>query len=211
MHWVLLGVIMHSVTRDATKKREVLLTVTTSNLVRGGAAGFVLGGVVWLVAGFIAAFTNPLLNPGLVYYYVVLGIVARLLLGLGVVGLHTLQKGSYGNLGRAGFYTILVALAAQILGALGSLAGTQALAWLVSPVGVLVLIVGFVLYGAAGLQARVLPRWYSVLLIVFVPVSVLLGFVLLGDIWLGVVLLVLGFVLWQQGEALTEQSPPRVR
>jgi len=183
--------------------------VTTSNLVKWGAAGFVLGGVVWLVAGFIAAFTNLMLSPGIVYYYVALGIVARLLLGLGVVGLHTLQKGSYGSLGRAGFYTILVALAAQILGALASLAGTQALAWLVSPVGLLVLIVGFVLYGAASLQARVLPRWYSVLLIIFVPVSAVLGLVLLGDIWLGAVLLVLGFVLWQQGEALDEQ-PPRV-
>jgi hypothetical protein len=210
MHGVPLGVIIHSTTRGAIEKREVLLTVTTSNLVRGGAAGFVLGGVVWLVAGFIAAFTNPMLSPGLVYYYLALGIVARLLLGLGVVGLHTLLKGSYGNLGRAGFYTILVALAAQILGALASLVGTQALAWLVSPVGLLVLIVGFVLYGAASLQARVLPRWYSVLLIVFVPVSVVLGFVRLGDIWLGAVLLVLGFVLWQQGEALTEQRPPRV-
>jgi len=27
---------------------------------------------------------------------------------------------------------------------------------------------------------------------------------------LGVLLLVLGFVLWQQGEALAEQQPPRV-
>jgi len=193
--------------------REVLLTVRTSNLVRWGAAGFVLSGVIWIVAGFIAAFTNPMLSLGLVFYYVVLVIVARLLLGLGVVGLHTLQEGRYyGSLGRAGFYTILVALAAQILGALGSLAGIQALGWLISPVGLLVLIVGFVLFGVASLQAMVLPGWYSILLIIFVPVSAVLGFVELGyigNIVLGVLLLVLGFVLWQQGEALAEPQPPR--
>jgi hypothetical protein len=173
--------------------------VRTSNLVRWGAAGFVLSGVVWLVAGFISAFMNPVLSLGLLYYYLVLGIV----------GLHTLQEGRYGSLGRAGFYTILVALAAQILGALASLAGTQALGWLISPVGLLVLTVGFILLGGASLQARVLPRWYSILLIIFVPVSAVLGFVRLGDIVLGVLLLVLGFVLWQQGEALSEQRPPR--
>ena len=185
----------------------------TSNLVRWGAAGFVLSGVVWLVAGFISAFMNPVLSLGLLYYYLVLGIVARLLLGLGVVGLHTLQEGRYyGSLGRAGFYTILVALAAQILGALASLAGTQALGWLISPVGLLVLIVGFILLGGASLQARVLPGWYSILLIIFVPVSAVLGLVQLGyigNIVLGVLLLVLGFVLWQQGEVLAEPQPPR--
>jgi hypothetical protein len=184
--------------------------VSPSNLVRWGAAGFVLSGVVWLVAGFIAAFLMRSPVTGIVYYYVALGIVARLLLGLGIVGLYILQKERYGSLGRAGFYTILVALAAQILGALASLAGIQALAWLISPVGLLVLIVGFVLLGVASLQARVLPRWYSILLIIFVPVSAVLGFVRLGELLLGVLLLVLGFVLWQQGEALAEQQPPRV-
>jgi hypothetical protein len=128
--------------------------VSPSNLVRWGAAGFVLSGVVWLVAGFIAAFLMRSPVTGIVYYYVALGIVARLLLGLGIVGLYILQKERYGSLGRAGFYTILVALAAQILGALASLAGIQALAWLISPVGLLVLIVGFVLLGVASLTSE---------------------------------------------------------
>jgi hypothetical protein len=183
--------------------------VITSNLVRWGAAGFVLSGVVWLVAGFVAAFTNPTLSPGLVYYYLVLSIVARLLLGLGMVGLHALQKGSYGTLGRVGFGIIMGGLLVDIVGTLAFLAGMQDLAWLLTPV--FVLTVGFVVYGAASLQARVLPRWYSILLIVFVPVSVILELVLLGDIWMGAVLLVLGgFVLWRQGEAPAEQQPPRV-
>jgi len=163
-----------------------------------------------LVAGLIAAFTNPLFGPGLVYYYAVLVIIARLLLGVGIVGLHALQQGSYGRIGRAGFYAVLVAIALQVLGALVSLiTRSPALAWLVSPVGLLVLIVGFVLYGAASLQARVLPRWYAVLLIVFVPVSAALGSAY-GNIWSGAVLLVLGFVLYSRSEALVE-DPPRVR
>jgi hypothetical protein len=36
-------------------------------------------------------------------------------------------------------------------------------------------LVAFVLYGAATLQAAVLPIWYGVLLIVFLPVSLALG------------------------------------
>jgi hypothetical protein len=185
------------------------LTTTSSNLVRLGAGGFVLGGIVWLVGSLTAAFANPLLSPGLFYYYAGLSILARVLLGVGTVGLHALQKESYGRIGRAGLYTVLAAIVIQISGMVGSLAGSPALTRLVSPVGLLVLIVGFVLYGAASLQARVLPRWYSVLLIVFVPVSVALP-AALTNIWLGAVLLVLGFMLWSRREAPAEQ-PPRVR
>lgn len=44
--------------------------------------------------------------------------------------------------------------------------------WLVA-VGVLGLLVGLVLYGAATLQARVLPRWCGILFIIFMPVGIL--------------------------------------
>jgi hypothetical protein len=190
--------------------------VATSKLVKWGAAGFVLSGVLLIVLTSAAVFTGLLadlvLSAGLIYFYIYLvltGIVSQLLLGLGVVGLHALQKGRYGSLGLTGFYTILVALAVRILAEVVALANPQAIPWLRSPVGLLVLIVGFVLYGLASLQARMLPRWYSVLLIIFVPVSYVMGRLgLLPDIWFGAALLVLGFVLWQQGEALAEQPAP---
>jgi hypothetical protein len=71
------------------------------------------------------------------------------------------------------------------------------------------MIVGFVLYGAATVQARVLPRWYGVLLIVFAPIGEALG-TNYGNIWLGLALLVLGYALWLRRGASTEQ-PSRVR
>lgn len=49
-------------------------------------------------------------------------------------------------------------------------------------------LVGFVLYGTATLQARVLPRWCGVGLIVGLPVTIFLGeiwgFVVFGILWL---------------------------
>ena len=88
------------------------------------------------------------------------------------------------------------------------LAGSAALEWLVYPVRVLAVLVGFALYSAATLQARVLPRWCSVGLIVGLPVAIALrlygGNILFGLLWLA-----LGYVLWSRGEAATEQ-PSRV-
>jgi hypothetical protein len=69
-------------------------------------------------------------------------------------------------------------------------------------------LVGFVLYGAATVQGRVLARWYGVLLIIFMPVFLLLG--AYGNIWVGLVLMVLGYGLWMQRGVLVER-PPRVR
>jgi len=88
------------------------------------------------------------------------------------------------------------------------LAGSTALGWLVSPVGPLATLVGLVLYGAATVQARVLPAWYGVLLIVLMPILLLLG--VYGNIWRGLVLMVLGYGLWMHRGATPERTP-RVR
>lgn len=169
-----------------------------------------LGGVVWLVAGLIAAFMTPL--PGLVFYYVVLLLVGRLLMGAGVVGLYTLQQGSIERIGRVGFYAVLVAIVIQVLGDVIRLAGSLGPAYWVSLVGWVILVVGFVLFGIASLQAGALPRWYAVLLIVFAPISWVLG-AAYGLIWAGVILLVLGFVLYRRSEAgeTSVEDSPRVR
>jgi hypothetical protein len=134
-------------------------------------------------------------------------IVALLLTAVGVVGLHALQRESYGLIGRVGFYTVLVTIAARILGSAVLLSGSEALVWLVL-VGLWGMIVGFMLYGAATVQARVLPRWYGVLLIVFQPLALVLGNA--GNIWEGLVLLLLGYVLWLRKNASDEQ-PSHVR
>jgi hypothetical protein len=180
--------------------------MSSSELVRWGAISFMVGGAVWVLVGLLDVIRSPLAPPGPVA--LVLLIVGLVLSALGLVGLHALQGGSYGRIGLAGLYTALGAIAAQVLGAAVLLAGSAALGWLISPVGLLAKLVGFVLYGAATVQGRVLARWYGVLLIIVMPVFLLLG--AYGNIWLGLVLMVLGYGLWMQRGTSVERAP-RVR
>ena len=70
-----------------------------------GAIGLVLGSVIWLVLGLSSVVGYLQAIPG--REDVVLFVVAMLLTAAGLVGLHTLQKDSYGRLGRTGFYVAL--------------------------------------------------------------------------------------------------------
>lgn len=85
--------------------------------------------------------------------------------------------------------------------------GSATLEWLI-PIGSLAVLVGFVLYGAATLQARALPRWCGVGLIVGLPLTIALGeiwgFVVFGLLWLA-----LGYVLWSQREAAVLTREPK--
>lgn len=79
--------------------------------------------------------------------------------------------------------------------------------------GLLILLLGFVLYGVATLQARVLPRWCGVAFIVALPVALAVG-ALLGPfasmfIVFGIAWLALGYALWRRRAALAEQQPRR--
>jgi hypothetical protein len=83
--------------------------------------------------------------------------------------------------------------------------------------GIVGVIVGLVLYGAATLQARVLPRWCGVGFIVGLPVWWVLSVILgneyggsLGGMLFALLWLALGYVLWSRREALAEQ-PSRVQ
>jgi hypothetical protein len=167
--------------------------------------GLMLGGLMWVVLGFLAAVGYLQAIPG--REDVVLFTVALLLTATGLVGLHTLQRGSYGRLGQVGFYITLAAVAARTLGAVVFLTGSSALEWISFP-GTLGMLVGFVLYGVATLQAGVLPRWYGLVLIVAMPVSLPLA--VYGTVLFGLFLVVLGYVLWLRRDAITER-PSRVR
>ncbi len=166
--------------------------MAASNPVRLGAICFLLGGLAWVVSGLLIVFGSRIMGPHPVYFLFV--VVALLLTSAGLIGLHALQEGSYGLIGQVGLYTVLLAFALQALGTVMLLSGSSVLVWLISPVGLLVKLVGFVLYGVATLQAKVLPRWYGVALIILVPFSVAL--LVYGNIWTGLILLVLGYALW---------------
>jgi hypothetical protein len=135
-------------------------------------------------------------------------IVAVLLMVVGLLGLHTLQKDNYGRIGRGGFWTVVVASLAQVLGLILFLLDTFALLGLVFPVGVLAIPVGLILYGVATLQAKVLPRWCGLGLIIIPPITLVSGYY--GGILFGVLWLALGYVLWTWRGTAAEQ-PSRVR
>jgi hypothetical protein len=179
--------------------------MTSSSLIRWGAIGFMLGGVICVVLGLSALVGYLQAIPG--REDVVLFVIALLLTAAGLVGLHTLQSYRYGFLGRAGFFIALAAVVARILGAVVFLAGSSALEWISLP-GTAGMLVGFVLYGIATVQASVLPRWYGLALIVSLPVSLpLAGY---GTALFGLILVGLGYVLWLRRDA-TNPQPSRVR
>ena len=64
-------------------------------LIRWGAIGFILGGLTWLVLGLAARLCYLQAIPG--REDVVLYIVALLFTASGLIGLHVLQRGSYGR------------------------------------------------------------------------------------------------------------------
>ncbi len=184
-------------------------TMSSSNLVRWGGLAAMLGGVLWAVWGIAIVVTRASAGVTLSAFSQFVFFIAALLTIGGMVGLHTLQGTNYGRIGRAGFYTAVVALSAQALGALVLLAGSEALEWLIFPVGNLALLVGLVLYGAATLQAGVLPRWCGFWIIVLSPVA--LFFVAFGgSILFAILWLALGYVLWLRSDT-EAQRPSRVR
>lgn len=175
--------------------------MSSSALIRWGGLAAMLGGVAWLVDNLLflafpqAAWTNAVV------------IVATLLVLAGLVGFHALQEKNYGRIGRAGFWTVIIASLARILSLKVFLSGSNALIWLAYPVAALGMLVGFVLYGAATLQARVLPRWCGVVLIIAFPVSFLFG--KYSGVPFGIVWLALGYMLWSQRTQAANQ-PSRV-
>jgi hypothetical protein len=126
--------------------------------------------------------------------------------GAGLVGLHALQKVHYGRIGRGSLWTVALGTLALVVGVVVLLFGR--LEWLVFPVGISAVLIGFVLYGAATLQARVLPRWYGIAIMVAPSLYLFLGDyagILFGLVWVA-----LGYALWSRSGAATEQ-PSRVR
>ena len=141
----------------AALRLQVESFVASSRIARWGAIGLVQASVIWVVLGLSSVVGYLQAIPG--REDVVLFIVAMLLTAASLVGLHTLQKDSYGRLGRTGFYVALAAIAAHVLGAVLYLAGDSAFQWLSSPVGAFGMLTGFVLYGIATLRARVAMVW----------------------------------------------------
>jgi len=188
--------------------------MTRTGLIRLGGLAAMTSAVIFVAAPLISRYF-PQAMPG--FSMEALLVVALLLIPLGMVGFHALQSRSYGRVGRAGFWMALAGPLTVALGAvsylfLGHVFGT-ALVWLATTVGPLLLVAGFVLYGVATLQARVLPRCCGVAFIVALPIALALSiplsfaslFVVFGLVWLA-----LGYALWSR-RGISAQQPQRVR
>lgn len=180
-----------------------------SNWIRWGGLAAMLGGVAYVAENLVFLATREhgahahgghaheasLQEP--------LVLAAYLLTAAGLTGFHLLQKESYGRIGRAGFYTAIAGSLAAVFAVAIILAGGAEIDWLHGG-GALIMVIGYVLYGAATLQAKVLPRWSGVVFILVGPV----GIAVPGDyttMVLGVVWLALGCVLWTRKSAMAQQ------
>ena len=126
--------------------------MSSSDLIRWGGLAGMLAGVAFIVL-FLVGLVIPEPLPGSFSDILtsIVFIVALLLLLVGLTGFHALQKGSYGHIGRAGLYTVIVATLVQILAQVALISGNTALEFL-DFLGLLGVMVGFVLYGAATLK-----------------------------------------------------------
>ena len=177
-----------------------------SDWVRWGGLAAMGAGVLAIVYSLLGSAAGKGDEPGPLDILVIL---AMLLEVVGLLGFHALQGRNYGRIGRAGLYTSIGSIAIFEFLLLASLVGGDVgLDWLVA-VGVLGLLVGLALYGAATLQAKVLPRWCGILFIIFMPVGILLGD--LQPIWGGLGWLALGYALWSHSGSAATQRPSRVR
>src|SRR5215210_1417340 len=180
--------------------------MAASNFIRWGGLAAMGAGLLAIVYGLLGFATSKGDEPGALDILVILAMILEV---VGLVGFHALQGRNYGPIGRAGLYTTIASIVVfELLLVASPLGGDVGLDWLVA-VGVLGLLVGLALYGAATLQARVLPRWCGILFIIFMPVGILLGD--LQPIWGGLAWLALGYALWSQSSGAASEQSSRVR
>ena len=180
--------------------------MSSSDLIRWGGLAAMGAGVLFILYSLLSLAAGKGDEPG------PLDILAILAYGfevVGLIGFHALQGRNYGRIGRAGLYTTIGAVVVWEFLILTSLfGGNESLPeWLVA-VGVLGTLVGLVLYGAATLQAKVLPRWCGILFIILWPGTILFSTALAGyyaSIWEGLVWIALGYGLWLHRGAAAEQ------
>ena len=186
--------------------------MSSSDLIRWGGLAAMLGGLASLLNVLLGLLVSETSTSVVHLLADSFAVVPLLLILVGMVGFHTLQKANYGGIGRGGFYTVVLGLRAQVLGTITHLSGSEALEWLVFPVGIILMIGGLMLYGAATLQARVLPRWCGLGFLVVPPLVLVLEVLLegYGEVLFGLLWLAVGYALWSR-RGTAEGQLSRVR
>lgn len=218
--------------QEAFRGRGCGYFMSASNLIRLGGLAAMVGGMLFLAGPFVFLVGHLFLSERdylvLFVLYGVSSVVGLLLVPVGMLGFHVLQRHSYGGQALIGFWLVVVGSLVVVLGgvvfftlgeAADFLQATPPLVWVAVGllglvVGIVSMVVGFGLYGVATLQAGVLPRWCGVAFIAALPVALASSFSLhfssmfpvFGLAWLA-----LGYALWSRREAPAVQQPRRVR
>jgi hypothetical protein len=181
-------------------------------------------GVAWAASG-VFDFVFPGEGPGPIgstsaYLIESAHAIAEVGMLAWLVGLNARKAPGYGRLGRASFVAAFIGTALVLLSTVLPwkvavlIFGDRLVETILTAIfgsGVLLgWLVGFTLLGVATFRAKVLPRWYGLLmiaqfpLVVFAASSYDVGGTVFGLFWL-----VLGYVLWTRRDMSAEQ-PSRV-
>ena len=133
-----------------------------SNLVRWCGLAAIGAGVLFVLYFLLGLAMGKGDEPGALDILPLAGYVLEV---VGLLGFHALQGRNYGRIRRAGLYTTIASIVLWECPILASLLGGDVGLGRLVAVGVLGTLVGLVLYGAATLQARVLPRWCGILFV----------------------------------------------
>lgn len=168
----------------------------------------VLAGVLYIGQALIefvepqAAVFNSLSD-----YAIEVAFAAALLFTLaGLIGLYLLHGKRLGRIGMSGFIAATVGTASMFVSAAATaVAGQDALGLFIF-IGVLLALVGVILFGIGIIRARVLPRWVGAALLLGLPVTVAVdgpgGAILLGIAWIAI-----GYALGSKREDESMTSP----
>ena len=199
----------------------------TANLIRWSGLISVLAGVLYALGALLhpvgedlAAYASPKWVPAHQVYW-----VSAMLMLFGLVGLYARQVEKIGWLGLVGFVlafigTVLVDSIFVMASTVIHLVAVQAPALfdqVAAPptFGVLMIILGYILFGIATMRAGVLPRWSGLLLIIgsamfmiseAVPLNASLShlIVTIGDVIFGAGFVWMGFALWSERRELAK-------
>ena len=201
--------------------------IVPSHTTRWSARAGMLGGLLWVLfpLGALPVVDVALTLQGSVAYYGLGYLWALLLLLMGLTGLHSIYKRSYGLLGSVGFYVSLAALVLTFVGGALKMTNTVAagigstVAYLTVIMGFFILAWGSVLLGLAITGTLHNPPLYlgGLLLAIAVPLGFLFVFAA-GVAWdfgfwagltlpYGVAWLLLGYALLT-ARRLAAQRPP---
>lgn len=140
---------------------------------RHAAAICTSAGVAWVALSLLS-----ILTPEPARFLDILFVVPYALSLGGVLGLHAVHLDHASRLERIGAWSSVIGMAVTLVGQVGIITDTDLLTRLVLPAGVVIWLLGLVLFGIAMVRARVLPAWVGIAIALSQPLAVLAGLVL---------------------------------